>query len=125
MNVSRVERSNGRIEIGLRQRAYEKLWTLPLPGSIVQIMRRVLKRRVVSRSRFQVEVEDKVGLEIGGPSGVFGNAGELPIYRHVAALDNCVFSTETIWEGKRLEGRSFSYQPDKHKGFNFIREATE
>jgi SAM-dependent methyltransferase len=88
-------------------------------------MRRVLKRRVVSRARFQVEVENKVGLEIGGPSGLFGNAGELPIYRHVAALDNCVFSIETIWEGKRPEGRSFYYQPRKDKGFNYVREATD
>jgi SAM-dependent methyltransferase len=103
----------------------EKLWTLPLPGPVVQIVRRALKRRVASQKLFQVEVENKAGLEVGGPSGIFRNAGELPIYRHTAALDNCVFSMETIWEGKRAEGRSFFYQPRKGKGFNFIREATD
>jgi SAM-dependent methyltransferase len=125
MNVSRAEQFDRPVEIGLPRRAYEKLWTLPLPAPVVQIMRVVLKRRVVSRVRFQVEVENKVGLEIGGPSGLFCNAGELPIYRYVAALDNCVFSTETIWEGKRPEGRSFYYHHRKENGFNFVREATE
>lgn len=56
---------------------------------------------------------------------MFGNAGELPIYRHIAGLDNCVFSVETIWEGRRADGRSFYYQPGKDKGFNFVREATD
>lgn len=110
--------------MGFPVRVQEKLLALPLPGPVVQVVRRVLGRRVASQSRFQVEVENKVGLEIGGPSSVFGNAGELPIYRHLAALDNCVFSTDTIWEGKRREGRSFIYQSHKEKGFNFIREAT-
>ena len=125
MNVNRAERSNRPVEINLPQRAYAKLWTLPLPGTVVQIMRRVLKRRVVSRAQFQVEVENKIGLEIGGPSAIFSDAGELPIYRRITALDNCVFSLETIWEGRRAEGQSFSYHPHKDKGFNFVREATD
>jgi SAM-dependent methyltransferase len=111
--------------MGIPERMQQKLWTLPLPGPVVQIMRRVLKRRVESQALFQVEVENKLGLEIGGPSAMFGNAGELPIYRHIAALDNCVFSVETIWEGRRAEGRSFYYHPRKGQGFNFVREATD
>jgi SAM-dependent methyltransferase len=92
---------------------------------IAQVVRRVLRRRVVSQRKFQLEVQNKYGLEIGGPSSIFCDTGELPIYRHVAGLDNCVFSVETIWEGRRPEGRTFSYHPRKNKGFNFIREATE
>ncbi len=104
----------------------EKFWTLPLPGSLVQFVRRALKgRRVAAQMLFRAEVENKVGLEIGGPSAIFRNGGELPIYCYMAGLDNCVFSVETIWEGKRQKGRSFSYQPGKQKGFNFIREATD
>ena len=104
----------------------EKVWTLPLPGTMVQVMRRALKgRHVAAQGLFQAEVENKVGLEIGGPSAVFRDGGELPIYRCMASLDNCVFSTETIWEGKRPNGRSFSYHRDKGKGFNFIQEATD
>ena len=104
----------------------EKFWTLQQPAPLVQIMRRALKgRHVAAQALFQVAVENKLGLEIGGPSAVFRNTGELPIYRYLAGLDNCVFSAETIWEGKRPDGRSFFYQPGKDQGFNFIREATE
>ena len=111
--------------MGIPERMQQKLWTLPLPGPVVQIMRRVLKRGVASQALFQVEVQNKVGLEIGGPSAMFGDAGELPIYRYVAVLNNCVFSVETIWEGRRAEGRTFYYHPRKKKGFNFVREATD
>jgi SAM-dependent methyltransferase len=93
---------------------------------MVKVMRRALKGRHVAAQRlFEAEVGNKVGLEIGGPSAIFRNGGELPIYRCMAGLDNCVFSAETIWEGSRMNGRSFSYQPGKVNGFNFIREATE
>lgn len=96
-----------------------------LPAPAVQVLRRVLGRCVASRSLFRVEVENKCGLEIGGPSGVFGDAGILPLYRYAATLDNCVFSQETIWEGKRSEGRTFRFHPRREEGFNFIREATD
>ena len=84
-----------------------------------------MKCRVVSQKIFQAQVTNKCGLEIGGPSCVFSDRGELPVYRYVAGLDNCVFSQETIWEGKRAEGQTFSYDRRKKNGFNFIREATD
>src|ERR1700722_1982865 len=92
---------------------------------VMQVARRVLGRYVTSQSRFRAAVQDQFGLEIGGPSRVFGDEGELPLYRHVAGLDNCVFSGETIWEGARAEGTTFAYYPEKAAGFNFIREATD
>ncbi len=52
-------------------------------------------------------VRDKVGLEIGGPSGVFRerpgrlNRRILPIYDRVASLDNCDFSSDTVWAAHR------------------------
>ncbi len=103
----------------------EKVWTLPLPGPVAQVMRRVCKRRVSAQAKFRDEVENKFGLEIGGPSSIFGDAGELPIYRYVAGVDNCVFSFQTIWEGERAEGQTYAYHPGKKKGFNFIREGTD
>jgi SAM-dependent methyltransferase len=111
--------------MNLRWIMREKVWTLPLPAPVVQVMRRVLNRRVASHNLFQVEVANKRGLEIGGPSSIFRDAGEIPIYCYLAGLDNCVFSSETIWEGKRAEGQTFVYQPRKGNGFNFIREATD
>jgi SAM-dependent methyltransferase len=111
--------------MNLRWIIREKVWTLPLPGPVVQAMRHALNRRVPSHRLFQIEVANKEGLEIGGPSRIFGRTGELPIYRNMAGLDNCVFSTETVWEGKRAEGQTYLYERGKEKGFNFIREATD
>ncbi len=74
---------------------------------------------------FLRHVKHRAGLEIGGPSDVFGDAGILPLYRYIRKLDNCVFSAETIWEGRRLEGQTFTYHPKKPAGFNFIRESTD
>jgi SAM-dependent methyltransferase len=96
-----------------------------LPPAAVQVARRVLGRYVAPQADFRAQVANKFGLEIGGPSPAFGDAGELPLYRFIAGLDNCVFSLQTIWEGKRSEGETYFYHPKKAKGFNFIREATD
>lgn len=77
-----------------------------LPAPVVQVMRRGMRCGVTSQKMFQAEVSNKYGLEIGGPSNIFNDRGELPISRYVAGLDNCVFSLDTIWQGKRAEGKS-------------------
>lgn len=91
----------------------------------IQVARRALGRYVTTQKAFRAQVENKIGLEIGGPSAAFRDTGELPLYPYLASLDNCVFSSETIWEGRRAEGYTFSYHPRKASGFNFIREATD
>lgn len=91
----------------------------------IQVARRVFGRCVKSQKRFRQSIAGKFGLEIGGPSAVFGDSGILPLYTSVRGLDNCVFSLETIWEGRRAEGATFSYCPGKAPGFNFVREATD
>jgi SAM-dependent methyltransferase len=98
---------------------------MKLPATITQCIRRVLYGRVRSRRLFQRKIVGKFGLEIGGPSSVFGDSGELPLYGFVAGLDNCVFAQETIWEGKRQQGHTFFYHRKKEKGFNFILEASD
>jgi SAM-dependent methyltransferase len=43
-------------------------------------------------------VKDKKGIEIGGPSEVFRRwYSPLPIYGHIASLDNCDISRTTVW----------------------------
>jgi SAM-dependent methyltransferase len=94
-------------------------------NSGVQIARRILGRSVKSQKQFRASVQNKTGLEIGGPSQAFRDDGILPLYRYLESLDNCVYSLETIWEGRRAEGPVFSYHVQKANGFNFIREATD
>jgi SAM-dependent methyltransferase len=64
----------------------------------------------------------KCGVEIGGPSYVFDT--NLPIYRHIQSLDNCVFAVETHWEGQRASGATFKFDRGKRTGNNFITEGS-
>jgi SAM-dependent methyltransferase len=70
-------------------------------------------------------INDKVGLEIGGPSGVFKDNGILPIYSLVRQLDNCNFSKNTTWEGKIDEGLTFKFAKNKSPGRQYVAEATD
>ena len=69
-------------------------------------------------------VRGKSGLEVGGPSKFFRDA--VPVYPVVKSLDNCVFSTETIWEGRRSDGEPFEFLPGGRKpGRNRIVDAVD
>jgi SAM-dependent methyltransferase len=67
----------------------------------------------------------KVGLEIGGPSQIFGRRGLFPIYAVATRLDNCNFSQATIWEGSIAEGATFRYDEQRASGYQYILEATD
>jgi predicted SAM-dependent methyltransferase len=49
---------------------------------------------------FSSYFSDKIGLEIGGPSTVFASNSILPLYGWCKNVDNCNFSSETIWQGR-------------------------
>lgn len=62
-------------------------------------------------------------LEVGGPSFIFQTKSILPIYGEAKSIDNCNFSSKTVWQGKISEGLTFNYTRSK-LGRQFIREAT-
>ena len=65
------------------------------------------------------------GLEIGGPSPVFSGRSILPVYRVARSLDNCNFSSTTVFQGDiGGEERAFRFAKDK-VGLKFICEATD
>jgi len=66
----------------------------------------------------------KSGLEIGGPSGVFGKGGIFPVYPIVGHLDNCNFSNTTAWDVGDGHGNSFRFDQTKQDGHQHIGEAT-
>lgn len=68
---------------------------------------------------------NKSGLEIGGPSNLFSRKGLLPLYPHIKNLDNCNFSSETIWEGEIKVGYTYKYDSNHPPGRQFISEATD
>ncbi len=63
------------------------------------------------------------GLEVGGPSRFFSDQEILPVYRDICCLDNCNFSSHTIWEGSITAGRTFRYGDNK-LGWQYICEGT-
>jgi SAM-dependent methyltransferase len=62
-----------------------------------RVARALLGRGVKSLKPFRSAVEEKHGIEMGGPSVAFGDAGMLPIYRYIGQLDNVTFSSSTVW----------------------------
>jgi len=69
--------------------------------------------------------QSKVGLEIGGPSGVFGLRGIVPAYRVAARIDNCNFGSHTIWEGVVSEGDTFRFNKRKAPGRQYVVEGSD
>lgn len=96
-----------------------------LAKAIIHTARRLPGMHVAFCGDFRGFVTDKVGLEIGGPSGTFADGGILPVYRYVKGLDNVVFTSTTVWEGTRGEGRTFTFRKDGPTGMNYIAEAAD
>lgn len=69
--------------------------------------------------------DSKTGLEIGGPSSFFRKGGLFPVYPLAGRIDNCNFSSETIWEGTIQEGMTFLSDKRKSPGRQFLTEATD
>ncbi len=62
-------------------------------------------------------VSGKTGLEIGGPSQVFRAGEPIDIYQHLERLDNCDFSSNTVWT-KQQSGYNFA--EGKPPGTNIV-----
>jgi SAM-dependent methyltransferase len=78
------------------------------------------RARILTQSRLDCfdlilpYVKNKRGLEIGGPSEVFRRwYSPLPIYRHVASLDNCDISRTTVWAAHT---DTYNFSPGKAPG---------
>ena len=62
----------------------------------------------------------KCGIEIGGSSASF-EGGILPIYDRVKAIDNVLFSRQTIWHGKQGD----TYEVGGKVGHQYFADATD
>ena len=69
------------------------------------------------------KIQDKAGIEIGGPSNILTKKGFIPVYQYIQKLDNVNFSTKTIWEGSLEDNSHFSIE--EAKGIQYVREATD
>lgn len=78
-------------------------------------------RRLFAARRYLFCVWRKSGLEIGGPSAVFRRDGPVPIYDALGFLDNCDFSSDTVWA---QHSQDFVYSPKRPHGKSFFCEGT-
>jgi len=69
-------------------------------------------------------VLNKSGLEFGGPSKIFSEDGFLPLYPFVMNLDNCNYSSKTIWEGEIKPGNSYNFYKGKI-GYQYVLDTDE
>ena len=82
---------------------------------------KVLKYRQISN--FHKYIENKKGIEIGGPSKIFQADNLLPIYNQTTYLDNVNFNTNTIWEKDLKNEGDYIFPSSKKPGKQFVREA--
>jgi len=93
-------------------------------SKIVQIIRyRVISKKIDNFNSIKASLKNKSGLEIGGTSWVFMDYNLIPIYKIIKGLDNCNFSSKTIWEGEIKTHQPFVFYKKK-TGKQYISEAT-
>jgi SAM-dependent methyltransferase len=95
----------------------------------VQLFRRGMRKLVPYRLRCYAHARglftDKVGIEFGGPSSIFGARGIFPVYPLAARIDNCNFDYQTLWEGTITPPRGFRFDKRRAPGRQFVAEANE
>ncbi|MCI4358730.1 MAG: class I SAM-dependent methyltransferase [Thermoplasmata archaeon] len=71
----------------------------------------------------KAHVEGTSGLEVGGPSAIFGPRGSVPVYPYLTSWDNVNFAPRTLWSnvGRVQNGRIFN---GSHWGRQLVAEAS-
>jgi SAM-dependent methyltransferase len=90
------------------------------PIVLFSYLRRKKKRSLI---RLSFSLKGEKGLEIGGPSAIFGVKGGIPVYIFASQVDNANYSGLTLREGVITKGYTFNYLPEKN-GYQYIAEAT-
>lgn len=109
----------------LIKKLYAVLKTEGIRGILIYAYYRVFPQRLQYYAQCKSMVESGVGLEIGGPSRIFGASGCLPFYPVAVQVDNCNFGAATVWEGSIDEGRTFKFSKNRAPGRQFVAEASD
>lgn len=108
----------------LLRKIYVMWKALGVTGLLDIALRFIIPRHLACYKHYLPFFQNKIGLEIGGPSGKFKWNGLFPLYTVADRIDNCNFSNNTIWEGSITEGATFHYDNRCKRGNQFIAEAT-
>ncbi|WLT31324.1 methyltransferase domain-containing protein [Geothrix sp. PMB-07] len=82
------------------------------------------RRPLASFQQCRPYVEEKVGIEIGGPTHLFRKWSSLPIYSIASRVDNCNFSDQTVWVDSIKEGASFRFDDQREPGYQYVVDAS-
>lgn len=88
--------------------------------TLISFIKNASKRNSI---KLATSLFNKEGLEIGGPSKVFGIKSFFPAYLFAKSVDGVNYSSQTVWEGSIAKG-TYKYY-NKHKGVQYISEATD
>jgi SAM-dependent methyltransferase len=82
--------------------------------------RRLTRRETRDYPIIEPFFKDKYGLEIGGPSPTFCRNRLIPVYDRCRKIDNCNFSSQTIWSAP-------AHNPEPQRPFSkeYVAEATD
>lgn len=94
-----------------------------LAGVAGAAWRRLRPTRLAAFGELRPSFQARVGLELGGPSPLFGPRGAIPVYPQAARIDNGNFAAHTVWEGAITAGDSFVFNPAVAPGRQFVCEA--
>lgn len=89
------------------------------------VIRKIFRQQPNSLSILKQTVSQGKGIEIGGPSSIFGDKGLLPIYASIPYLDNCNFQNNTLWNSNLQEGQTFQYCSSRDAGYQFIQDGID
>lgn len=87
-------------------------------------LRSLIGLRAASFQTYEGLFRDKKGIEFGGPSQVFSKDGIFPVYPIIEHLDNCNFSSKTVWKGDIKAGETYRFDHLKPPGHQYIADAT-
>jgi SAM-dependent methyltransferase len=102
-----------------------RLKQIGVAGLFGSVVRRAVARPIVSFGSCRDFFAGAIGLEIGGPSALFGRRGLFPVYALADRIDNCNFSAQTIWERPLQAGATFRFDKNRPCGNQFFFEATD
>jgi SAM-dependent methyltransferase len=95
-----------------------------LAGLIKGAYRQLCPRRINGFGGIRSQVKSRNGLEIAGPSDVFGKGGIAPVYSIAGRIDNCHFSEDDYYRGINIAG-PFVFDSKRQPGRQYILEASD
>lgn len=106
------------------RRAYRRLRAEGLELAKDKFQQLRLPAEWTARATAERFFRNKVGVEVGGPTGLFQGDSVLPVYGLANRVDNCNFAGQTAWVRDQKEGATFLFDPSKPPGIQFFREAS-